>query len=253
MRTLPYQAMLLCCLLAGQVLSLAAHAQPAPPSHLNIRFQDSTYSFTQEEKSLVTGIIGATERVIRPLLPALPGNIDFTVEIIDRNIDIVSGVTGWSEAHSPKGDIRLQLSNVYPGGVAAAARDGLESTLYHELHHLARGWTLTGNRYGPGIPTAAVNEGLAVVFAEIYTGVSQEGNSYPPEADAWVREILTLPKNADYSQWVSGFHPDGRSFIGYRAGNFIVRQALLRSGRDILELSQMTPEAILALAGYPAP
>lgn len=241
------------CFLALLAVSQATFAQPESSPNLIISFQDSTYSFTPEEKRVVTEVIETSARDIRRLLPSLPGIIDFTVEIIDRNIDIVGGVTGWSQAHSPEGEIRIQLSNAYPGGVTGAARAGLASAVYHEMHHLARGWTLTGNRYGPGIATAAVNEGLAVVFAEIYTGVSQEGNSYPPEADSWVREILTLPKDADYMKWVSGVHPDGRTFIGYRAGNYLIRKALSSSEKTILELSGMTPEAILALAGYTVP
>lgn len=240
-------------LLITLAFSQATLAQPEPAAHLKIGFQNGTYVFTNAEKKAITDVIEATERDVRLLLPSLPEMIDFTVEIIDRNLDIVSGVAGWSQAHSPKGDIHLLLSNAYPGGVEGAARAGLAPAVYHELHHLARGWTLDGNKYGPGISTAAVNEGLAVVFAEEYTGIRDEGNSYPEEADSWVREILTLPKDADYTQWVSGEHPDGRTFIGYRAGNYLVRKALERSGKNILEISKMTPEAILALAGYEVP
>ncbi len=240
-------------MLATLAVSQATLGQPAPASPLKIGFQNGAYTFTDAEKKTITEVIEATEHDVRLLLPSLPPMIDFTVEIIDRNLDIVSGVAGWSQAHSPKGDIHLLLSNAYPGGVVGAARAGLAPAVYHELHHLARGWTLDGNKYGPGIATAAVNEGLAVVFAEEYTGIRDVGNSYPEEVDSWVREILTLPKNADYMQWVSGEHPDGRTFIGYRAGNYLIRKALERSGKSILEFSKMTPEAILALAGYEFP
>ena len=253
MRNLPHKTLFFIALTVGMAFPRITKAQMPTDSHPEILFEEGTYAFTQSEKALITEIIETSERDIRALLPALPGQLRITLGIIDRNIDIVDGVTGRSEAHSPVGDVRIELSNVFPGGVSGAARAGLNTVMYHELHHVARGWTLNGNRFGPGIPTAAVNEGLAVVFAEIYTGSRQEGNSYTPEADAWVREILTLPKRADYSKWVSGVHPDGRTFIGYRAGNFIVREALARSGKDILELGEMTPEAILALAGYTVP
>lgn len=253
MRNLPHKALFFIALTVGMAFPRITKAQMPPDSYLEILFEEGTYAFTKSEKALITEIIETSERDIRALLPGLPGQVHITLGIIDRNIDIVDGVTGRSEAHNPVGEVRIELSNAYPGGVAGAARAGLRPALYHELHHLARGWTMTGNRYGPGIAIAAVNEGLAVVFAEIYTGSRQQGNSYPPEADAWVREILTLPQRADYSKWVSGVHPDGRTFIGYRAGNFIVREALARSGKDILELSELTPEAILGLAGYTVP
>ena len=109
---------------------------------------------------------------------------------------------------------------------------------------------MKGNKYGPGIPNAMVNEGLAVAFAEIQTGEIFEGNSFTQEADSWVKEILLLPKNANYSDWVSGEHSDGRTSIGYRAGNYLIRKTIANSGKNILELSKLSPDEILSLAGY---
>ena len=45
-------------------------------------------------------------------------------------------------------------------------------------------------------------------------------------------------------------HPDGRSAIGYRSGNFLVRKAMEKTGENIITLSKRTPEEILKLAGY---
>ena len=95
-----------------------------------------------------------------------------------------------------------------------------------------------------------VNEGLAVVFTEIYTGNINDVNSYTEEADNWVKEILSLPPDASYAQWVMGEHPDGRTYIGYRTGNFLVRRAINNSGKSILELSNLMPNEIIKLAGY---
>ena len=72
-----------------------------------------------------------------------------------------------------------------------------------------------------------VNEGLAVAFTEIQTGIVFESNSYPEEAKDWVKEILNLPLDASYSDWVMGEHPDGRTYIGYRTGNFLIKTAIL--------------------------
>ncbi len=51
-----------------------------------------------------------------------------------------------------------------------------------------------------GIAIAAINEGLAVVFAEEYSGHISDANKPPQEviADSWAKEIMALPKNADY-------------------------------------------------------
>ncbi|HBZ38760.1 MAG TPA: hypothetical protein DEO59_09890 [Balneola sp.] len=61
---------------------------------------------------------------------------------------------------------------------------------------------------------------------------------------------MALPLDANYAQWVMGEHPDGRNYIGYRAGNFLVRKAMNKSGKNILELSELMPEEIIKLAGY---
>lgn len=56
------------------------------------------------------------------------------------------------------------------------------------------------------------NEGLATVFAEEYTGAYfDEAYSYPEDAATWLKEILALPVDADYSTWMMGEHPDGRN------------------------------------------
>lgn len=96
-----------------------------------------------------------------------------------------------------------------------------------------------------------VNEGLAEVFSEEYTGVVFEENRVPKEANAddWVREILALPKNANYQKWMFE-HPDGRTSIGYKTDNFLIKQAMVKSGKNILELTNLTPNEIINLAGY---
>ena len=45
-------------------------------------------------------------------------------------------------------------------------------------------------------------------------------------------------------------HPDGRMGVGYRSGNFVVREALRNSEKNILEMSKLEPKEILELAGY---
>ncbi|MEO2051304.1 MAG: hypothetical protein ABGX00_06035 [Allomuricauda sp.] len=74
----------------------------------------------------------------------------------------------------------------------------------------------------------------------------------PPEpeiAHQWMLEILDLPVTANYQHWMFE-HPDGRMSIGYRTGNYLIRKAMDKSGKDILELSKETPSNILMLAGY---
>jgi uncharacterized protein YjaZ len=203
------------------------------------------YKFNQEEKDLVKQVISLAEMSVRAQLPELDTKIRIVVTSIDREINQVGGVTGRADA---VGEVVIMISTKYPGGVIEAIKAGLSGTVHHEFHHLVRGWTMNGNQFDKGIPIAAVNEGLAVVFSEKYSGVVEEGNAYPKNVDSWVNEILDLPKYADYGEWMM-LHPDGRESIGYKSGKYIVERAMKNSAMDILELSKVTPYEILKLSG----
>ena len=51
-------------------------------------------------------------------------------------------------------------------------------------------------------------------------------NAYPPDIDEGVLDIMALPDGANYSHWVSDTNSDGRQYIGYRAGKYLIERAL---------------------------
>lgn len=219
-------------------------------AEIEITFNEDTDSFTELEKQLATDIISDSEKEVRKLLPELPNGIKVIVEIVDWDLDVVGGVTGRAETNAPP-VVMIQVSKKFSGGVVAAINAALRSTIYHEFHHLSLGWAVKDNKFTPGIPTAVVIEGLAEVFSEEYTGVAFEENQVPENvnADDWVKEILALPRDADYQTWMFQ-HPDGRTAIGYRTGNYLIKKAMSNSGKTILELSSVSPNDLLRLAGY---
>lgn len=219
------------------------------PGSVDVAFNEDSFQFTEDQKASIREVIYRSDQEVRNLLPHLPSNIKVMVEIVDWDLEVVGGVTGRTERNSPP-LVHIQISNKPHGGIVDSLKTALRGTIYHEFHHLSRGWAIQDNKFGHGIPNAMVNEGLAVVFAEIYTGSVYEGNAYPDEADTWVEEILALPLHASYSDWVMGEHPDGRTYIGYRTGNFLVRRAMAYSGKNILELSTLRPDELIQLAGY---
>ena len=231
------------------VISCNSKAKKSPIAKVDVVFQEDTLKFTESQKEFISNVIRKSEEEVRKLLPNLPDSIQVIVENVDWNLDIVNGVTGRTETNSPP-LVLVQISNNYKGGVIDSTYQGIKSTIFHEFHHLSRGWAIQDNKFSYGIPNAMVNEGLAVAFTEIYTGNINEVNSYPKEADSWVKEILALPLDASYSEWVMGEHPDGRTYIGYRTGNFLARKAMTTSGKSILELSDLMPNEIIKLAGY---
>ena len=159
---------------------------------------------------------------------------------------MVNGITG--RADRPN-EIEISLSSSYKGGLAQAIKDGREVTLFHELHHTVRGWTIYVNKFDQGIDIATINEGLADVFAEIQAGHPHSNYTDVVDYEAWTKEILALPKNANYGQWMFA-HPDGREAIGYRTGAYLVKKAMKASNKDILALSKMSIKAIYKLAGF---
>lgn len=231
------------------IISCDSNSKKSPLANVDVVFQEDSLKFTEPQKVFIREVISNSEKEVRALLPKLPDSIKVIVEAVDWNLDIVSGVTGRTETNNPP-LVLVQISHNYNGGVIDSVYQGIKSTIFHEFHHLSRGWAIQDNKFSYGIPNAMVNEGLAVVFTEVYTGNINEVNSYTDEADNWVKEILALPLDASYSDWVMGEHPDGRTYIGYRTGNFLVRKAMIKSRKTILELSELMPNEIIKLAGY---
>jgi uncharacterized protein YjaZ len=212
------------------------------------KFGNVGEDFTKAQKELIIKSITESGKKIRKLLPSLPQEITVSIQITDKDFKENGGVNGRAERNFPA-EVIIEISNVYPGGVSGAIDVGLIPVVYHEFHHLTRGWAIMDNKYDTEIYIAAVNEGLAIVFSEIYTGVFLPWNQHSNDADKWVKEIISLPKNANYRKWMFK-HPDGRIGIGYKAGNFIIRKAMEKSNKDILELSKLSHRKILRLAEY---
>ena len=194
----------------------------------------------------VKTIADKTIETMRNLMPGLAEKITFNIKLLDRDLGIVNGVTGRADL---KDEIEISVSTQFEGGIGAAIDAGLEGVLFHELHHTIRGWVIKNNAFSPGIAIAAVNEGLADVFAETQVGHRLNTLTNDEDFDAWVKEILALPVTANYGQWMF-MHPDGRIAVGYRSGEYVVKKAMQNSGKDIIELSALSVAEIYQLAGY---
>lgn len=99
---------------------------------------------------------------------------------------------------------------------------------------------------------APVAEGLASVFERDEAHREPPWAAYPsPEIITlgWVRELLGLPPSADYRAWMF-LHADGRRWIGYRAGTFIVDRAIAASHLNATDLVRIPTSEILSMAGF---
>lgn len=230
----------------GLLLSGLAMANPNAAESFTIEFNNSEHGqFSELNKKRINQLTKQTLIDMQPLLPELKSNIHFTIKLMDRDLSMVNGVTGRADK---KDAVEISISSKHQGGIAKAIEDGFVGTLIHELHHTVRGWTIYNNEFDQGIDIAAVNEGLADVFAESIIGKPMNSLSKNEDFGSWVEEIKALPKNANYGQWMF-MHPDGRIAVGYRTGEFIVKQAMMKSGKTIHQLSKLTVAEIYKLAG----
>jgi|GEM_PF-2108448 len=179
------------------------------------------------------------------VLPSLPENIEVILNFTDRETVHRGGVTGRADA---PGVVVLDISTTFPGGYMNAVNHVLATKVLHEIHHLARGWTIQQNKFGPGIDIGAINEGLATVFSEEYAPYPAWVLELPDDGESWINEILALPAFADYSTWMNQ-HSDGRFAIGYRAGKYVVLEAMQISNMSILELTELSPREIYEILG----
>ena len=115
---------------------------PKPSSaNSDIVFQEGEINFTKTQKDFIQESIFNSEEEIRELLPNLPDSIQVIIEHVDWNLNAVGGVTGRAEKNDPP-LVMIQISNTYQGGVIDSIQAGLKATIFHEFHHLFRGWAI---------------------------------------------------------------------------------------------------------------
>ena len=128
-------------------------------------------------------------------------------------------------------------------GVAAIARAQLRPTLFHELHHLVRAKTIDSDR----LRDHMIREGLGTAFERDYGGGDfPPWATYRPEVSRWTTEVLALPDDAPRAVWLFE-HPDGRGWIGFRVGTYLVDRAMKSSGKTSAELVQVPTDTIVTM------
>ena len=166
--------------------SAGISAQSVPISAVVVGFDESNgYAVSAAEQALVRSMASDVARSVRTLFPTLTQTINVSVVIVDRDLNAVGGVAGRADA---PGEVLIEISSRFPGGLSAAVEAGLSASLFHEFHHLVRGWTMTQNRFGPGIAIATVNEGLAPCSRDVLRQTFDRFD-YPDDASDWLDEI----------------------------------------------------------------
>jgi hypothetical protein len=193
---------------------------------------------------VITEICEATDREVRKLLPILSDEIELAAQTGTRVIP----ETGETATAVGSRRIRWVVNPSLHGGLASIARAQLRCTLFHELHHLARGSVIEGGGPKPTLMDAVISEGLATAFERDAGGRKSPWSEYPLEVTSWVEELLQVPATASHRSWMFS-HPDGRRWIGYRAGVYIADQAQRNAGLSAVDLVRASTYEVLRLAG----
>jgi uncharacterized protein YjaZ len=205
-------------------LHLACRAHPAA-----LAFQDDCDKrMSRSELSALQTIADDTVREARSWLPTLPSPI--TVYIIDANKVIAE--TGESGSVSQPDRVNWVLDRTRPEGGLAIIRAHMRCTLLHELHHLVRDAKIPRTT----LMDEVVAEGLATAFErDACKRVLPWGAYEPKEARRWVFELKAAPSDAPRADWLYA-HPDGRRWVGLRAGTYLVDEATKRKKLSAAEL-----------------
>lgn len=137
-------------------------------------------------------------------------------------------------------DPKFALKN--PGQILEQVR----LTVFHEMNHAAR---FNIPLWHKSFLDHCVFEGLATVFARDRAGDNALWGQYDEkDVKRWLEEVKKHADMSNYGDYMFK-HPDGRRWIGYKTGTYIIDQAVKKSGKSVEQLSELQCKDILRLAG----
>jgi hypothetical protein len=202
------------------------------------------HGLTRRERHAIQKIADATAVEVRHLIPALPSPLSLGVET-GTNVIEETGET--AVAHSPR-SVHWTVDATRRGGAAAVIDRQLRATLFHEFHHLVR----DGHIERRSLLDAAVAEGMATVFERDLAGGRVPWGEYPEDVSEWAEELMALPDGEDPRPWMFQ-HPDGRRWIAYKVGTYLVDRAIVASGKSSAELVSTPTREVLEMARTGSP
>lgn len=213
-----------------------------------VQFGRNADAINESARALTTRICDRVATELGQLLPDLPDEIILYCSLGENVIPQM----GYGAAALDKRTVGFVVKPAPPDDIKKILDVHLRHALYHECHHLVRGWVKHGGRPPRHFIAGVVCEGLASAFERDAAGYAAPWCEYPDHASAWLEELLALPAGADYRHWMF-HHPDGRRWIGYKTGVYIADRATERSGLDAAQLVSAAAERIIELAGIRYP
>ena len=180
---------------------------------------------------------------IRSLLPTLPEDVTIHWFSGGPLLILAEGVGGFAYDLD---SITLVYDPEFPD--KEKQLQYLKGKDYHESFHLVQGYVGSADHSALLPIGGAIYEGAATVFERERAGTDPSYGQYPDEdvVNEWIKEIKTLTPDYDRKAW-EGFHPEKKqAHILYKAGTYIVDEALKNSPDLTIEsLATMGWEEIL--------
>ena len=192
-------------------------------------------------KQEVAEVVEAAAHAARKLLLALPEYVNLVV--YPTVADEVIPETGGSGMTYTDEYVSVFFDHTLPYGKEKLL-DELRTTTFHELVHAV---TFHHEPWQPSVLFGAVTEGLATVFERDYADSQPLWGSYEDDVtmQAWLDELRELPVMKDKNMEYTILHPDGRKWIAYKTGTWVIDK-LCESGEDLFELMKLGHKDVLA-------
>jgi len=176
---------------------------------------------------------------VRRLLPAAPASLELR---LGTGANVIPE-TGETATTLPPDIVVVTVDPGHEGGAMGVLVGNLKAIVFHETHHLVRDRQIPRRR----LVDAVVSEGMASVFERDFAGTVPPWTDYPEDVADWAEELFALPADVDRRPWLVE-HPDGRRWIGYRVGTYLVERAMRSTGKSSAQLVTTPTDRIVARA-----
>ncbi len=185
-------------------------------------------SISENTRNLIFEITSEAQKELQEIFPDVHRPMQVIISLDSAGTIAETGNAGFPLSLSA---ISFKIHPNHPIDMDSIISRYYKATLYHEYNHIVRGWTAESSWQSNDFMDAVVAEGLATIFEVQFTHSKPLWSAYPQYVENWVIELIKLPPSAyrEYGKWMFE-HPDGRKWIGYKAGTYIVEKALKKSG-----------------------
>lgn len=179
-------------------------------------------------------MIDFVRQVANDAMKILPGDFEFTnVQLEPTPGDYVIPETSVMGMTYDPTHVSIWFDASMPYQKAEMLKS-LRGTVFHELVHAVN---FAQNPWKPDAVFGALSEGLATVFEREYGDVDPLWGKYEDgkTMQKWLDEIKKLPENGIKNREYFIEHGDGRKWIVYKTGAWMIDK-LIENGEDLLDL-----------------